>query len=65
VEEVVFSSKSLSYGNILKQISLFDGKTAFKVLPETALSNENGELPFLELGYRSRPKIFTRLKLKK
>jgi GT2 family glycosyltransferase len=64
VEEVVFSGKSLSYGDILKRISLFNGKTAFKVLPESALSNANGELPFLELGYRAKPKFFSRLRKK-
>ena len=64
IEEVVFSGKSLSYGEIVKHISLLDGKVGFKVLPETALDSTDGEMPFLELGFKSKPNLLSRLKTK-
>lgn len=64
IEEVVFSGKSLSYGEIVKQISQLNGKAGFKVLPETALDSTNGEMPFLELGFKSKPNLLSRLKTK-
>ncbi|MBC8277039.1 MAG: glycosyltransferase [FCB group bacterium] len=64
IEEVVFSGKSVSYNEIMKCIDQFSGKAAFKVIPETALESLDGELPFLELGYKSKPKLFSRWKIK-
>lgn len=62
IEEVVFSGKSLSYGDIMKYVGRLGGNVGFKVIPETALESSNGEMPFLELGYISKPRLFPRLK---
>ena len=61
VEEVIFSGQSLTYGEMLKHISAFNGKVGFKVVPETALDSANGEVPFLELGYSKKPNLLQRL----
>ena len=62
VEEVIFSASSIPYNEIVKFIDSFRGKTAFKVIPESALESSNGELPFLELGFSSKPRFFKRWK---
>lgn len=64
IEEVVFSGRSLSYGEILKHISGFKGRVGFKVVPESALESSNGEVPFLELGFIRKPNILHRLREK-
>ncbi len=62
IEEVVFSGKSLSYGEIMKYVGQLGGNVGFKVVPESALESANGEMPFLELGFIRKPKILSRLK---
>ena len=64
IEEVVFSGKSVSYSQIMELIDRFSGKAAFKVIPETALESADGEMPVLELGYKSKPKFLSRWKTK-
>ena len=64
IEEVVFSEKSMSYGEIVKNISLLNGRVSFKVIPESALESDNGEAPFLELGIKKKPKFLGRLSKK-
>ena len=61
IEEVIFSSGSLSYEEILKHILSFKGKVGYKVIPESALNSANGEVPFLELGFVRKPNLFQRL----
>ena len=65
IEEVIFSGKSVSYSEIMRFIDQFSGKAAFKVIPETALDSLDGEMPFLELGYKSKLRLFSRWKTNK
>lgn len=62
IEEVIFSAASIPYGEIVKFIDRFQGKVAFKLIPETALESSDGEIPFLELGFSRKPKWFSRWK---
>ena len=62
IEEVIFSAASIPYGEIVKFIDRFKGRTAFKLIPETALESSDGEIPFLELGFIRKPKWFLRWK---
>ena len=61
IEEVIFSSSSLTYDKILKHILSFNSKVGYKVIPESALESENGEVPFLELGFVKKPNLWQRL----
>lgn len=65
IEEVIFSGQSLSYNEMVRHITAFNGKVGFKVVPETALESSNGELPFLELGYSKKPSLMQRIFEKK
>jgi len=62
IEEVIFSGASIPYGEIVRFIDRFQGRTAFKVIPETALESSDGEAPFLELGFSRRRGILRRWK---
>ncbi len=62
IDEIIFSGYSIPYSKIVRFVNGFKGKAAFKVIPETALESLNGELPFLELGFISKPRLFRRWK---
>lgn len=60
IEEVIFSGISVPYGDIVRFVDSFRGKASFKVIPESALVSADGELPFLEIGYKRKPRWLSR-----